>query len=133
MTAVVFNLGLSKMFGQVSSPRNQESSCLLISVCCPKSPNIGDGVSNKTFQPARQSSTRRLARTDDLLPSLLQQISNLRVFKGQIVPHLGQLFLAHLQRLGQLVNTRYSCRRKQRDATPAFIVSQIEQQRHALL
>src|SRR5215470_13375476 len=126
MTAVVFNLGLTKMFGQVSSPHKQRSCCFLTRVSRPKSPNIGDGISNKTFQSARQSSTRRLARTDDLLPSLLQQLSNLRVFKGQIVPQLSQLFLAHPQRLGQLVNTRYSCRRKQSDAPPAIMVSQIE-------
>jgi len=71
MTAVGFNLGLSKMFGQVYSPHNLGSCYPLTIVSFPKLPNIGEGVSKKTYQPPRQSPARRLARIDDLLPRLL--------------------------------------------------------------
>src|SRR5262245_35873712 len=89
--------------------------------------------SKESFQPPRQSFARRFARVDDLLSRKSQQLGDLRVLERGLVPHLGEPLGAHLERLRQLAKRGDSQRRKKREATASFGVSQVEQQRHALL
>src|SRR5262245_9756769 len=104
-------------------------------VPAPRAGGISDEAvaSKESFQPLRQSITRRFARVDYLLSRQSQQLGDLRVLERRLVPHLGEPLGAHLKRLRQLAKRGDSQRRKQRDATSSFGVSQFEQQRHALL
>src|SRR5262245_6786112 len=103
-------------------------------VPAPRAGGISDEAvaSKESFQPLRQSVTRRFARVDHLLSRQSQQLGDLRVLERRLVPYLGEPLGAHLERLRQLAKRGDSQRRKQRDATSSFGVSQFEQQRHAL-
>src|SRR5262245_22640670 len=103
-------------------------------VPAPRAGGISDEAvaSKKSFQPPRQSLTRRFARVDYLLSRQPKQLGDLRVLERRLVPHLGESLGAHLECFRQSAKGGYSERRKQRDATSSIGVSQVEQQRHAL-
>ena len=91
------------------------------------------GDSHKSLQPPPQALAGSLARVDNLLSREVQELGNARVFQGQFVPHFVELFRAHLERLRQFAKARNPGRGEEEYATVSSLISQIEEQRYALI